>query len=100
MAIRNTNFPGATTNWSSGELGLSSKDLNDTFTVNLDLIYLNTSSLKIIMTIFDIFDEAKSNKKDIVVNWFYDKDNDLALECGEEFKEGLSFPFNIIEKES
>jgi len=38
MAIRNTNFTGATTNWASGELGLKSVDLNDTFNAAFDSI--------------------------------------------------------------
>ena len=68
-------------------------------TVNIELIYFNSSSSKVIMDLFDLLEEASDDGKNIVVNWIYDEDNDAALEYGEEFAEDIeSLTFNLVEK--
>ncbi|MFP4332291.1 MAG: DUF1987 domain-containing protein [Campylobacterales bacterium] len=63
---------------------------------NLEIIYFNSSTSKILMDIFDILDEGAKKGKTLEVNWYYDEDNDIALECGMEFKEDLKhLIFNI-----
>lgn len=70
-------------------------------TLNLGLVYFNTSSSKILMDIFEILDQESEKGKKIVVNWFYDKDNESALEAGEEFQEDIEFiEFNILKQET
>ncbi len=72
-----------------------------TFIVNIELIYFNSSSSKMLLDLFDLLEEEVSdNSKKIVVNWIYDKENDAAQEYGEEFQEDLeSLPFNLVKKE-
>lgn len=65
-----------------------------------NLLYMNTSSSKCIMDIIDMLELAYQNDKKIVVNWFYDIDNESLLECAEELKEDISFPFHVITLES
>lgn len=60
---------------------------NDKTIVNLDLEYLNSSSLKAYFDLFDILDEAHEDGKEIVINWIFDEDNDIAEETGEDFIE-------------
>jgi hypothetical protein len=67
------------------------------FEFNLE--YLNTSSSKCIMDLIDLMDSYFVQGKEIVINWFYETDNESLLECAEEFKEDVSVPFNIIPKE-
>ena len=55
--------------------------------VNLDLEYLNSSSLKAYFDLLDILEVAKDEGKDIEVNWIYDEDNDISEETGEDFIE-------------
>ncbi|MEY3220626.1 MAG: hypothetical protein RIT27_1983 [Pseudomonadota bacterium] len=70
------------------------------FTVNIELIYFNSSSSKMLLDLFDCLQSAVvENQKNIVVNWIYDVENESALEYGEEFKEDLNnLNFNLIEK--
>lgn len=68
------------------------------FEVNVRIIYLNTSSSKAMMILFDMFEDAFQKGKKLSINWYYDPENDMAKECGEEFCEDLSIPFNIIEE--
>ncbi len=67
--------------------------------LNIELIYFNSSSSKVLMDIFDTLEDASDDGKNIVVNWIYDADNDAALEYGEEFAEDLeALTFNLVEK--
>ncbi|MBJ7552618.1 biofilm regulation phosphoprotein SiaC [Marinomonas ostreistagni] len=67
--------------------------------VELALLYLNTSSIKVMMDIFDELEEAHQVGREITVNWRYDVDNERVAELAEEFKEDCSFSFNIIGQE-
>ena len=64
--------------------------------LNLNLIYLNTSSSKCIMDLIDRLEDAFQEGKDVKIHWHYDEENDSALELAEEFKEGMTLPFEII----
>jgi hypothetical protein len=58
--------------------------------------YINTSSSKCIIILLEKLEEANGAGKQIVVNWYYDEENDYELECAEEFKEFVNLEFNII----
>ncbi len=64
-------------------------------TLNLHLLYLNTSSVKAMMDIFDMLEEAHGKGREVAVNWFYDEQNERVAELAEEFKEDCTFPFSI-----
>ncbi|MDU2064082.1 MAG: DUF1987 domain-containing protein [Sporomusaceae bacterium] len=57
--------------------------------------YINTSSAKCIMMLLDKMEAAHEAGGKVLVKWYYDQDNDTALECAEEFKEDLALPFEI-----
>jgi hypothetical protein len=66
---------------------------------NFDIIYFNSSSSKIFMDMFDMFEEASANGNHIIVNWLYDEDNEATLEYGEDFKEDFTYlDFCLVEK--
>jgi hypothetical protein len=68
--------------------------------LNLHLLYLNTSSVKAMMDIFDMLEDAHGEGRKVAVNWYYDQDNERIAELAEEFKEDCTFPFAIIETTS
>lgn len=57
--------------------------------------YINTSSSKCVMMLLDKLESAYQEGQKIAVRWYYDIENETALECAEEFKEDLSIPFAI-----
>lgn len=57
--------------------------------------YINTSSSKCVMMLLEKLETAHQNGNQIAVRWYYDNDNEMALECAEEFKEDLTLPFEI-----
>ena len=77
--------------WIEDYLSTMSHPLN----LELCLVYLNTSSVKIMMDIFDLLEEAHSKGREVSVNWFYDSRNERIVELAEEFKEDCTFPFLI-----
>lgn len=62
---------------------------------NCRISYLNTGSTKSMMDIFDVFEDRFRKGREIKVNWFCDSENDRAIENAEEFKEDVTFPFEI-----
>ncbi|WP_342052017.1 MULTISPECIES: DUF1987 domain-containing protein [unclassified Cupriavidus] len=53
-------------------------------TVNVALTYFNSSSTKILFSIFDALDEASQRGNHVAVNWYHDEDDDTILEFGQE----------------
>ncbi len=51
------------------------------------------------MDMFDQFETAADAGKDIPLNWIYNRDNESAMEYGEEFQEDLEvLKLNLMEK--
>ncbi len=68
-------------------------------TLELKLIYMNTSSVKAMMDIFDLLEAAHLQGYSVAVNWYYDPRNERVIELAEEFKEDCTFSFMIIPEE-
>lgn len=63
--------------------------------LRLHLLYLNTSSVKAMMDIFDLLNDAHVQGRAVSVHWFYDEQNERVAELAEEFREDCEFPFEI-----
>ena len=63
--------------------------------IHFDLAYLNTSSVKALMDLLDMAEEAYQAGKAVSVEWRYDQENDRSLEMAEELQEDLSLPFEL-----
>ncbi|AET70748.1 protein of unknown function (DUF1987) [Desulfosporosinus orientis DSM 765] len=64
--------------------------------VEVRLSYVNTSSSKCIMMLLENFEKSFQQGVHIQLNWYCDMENESEVECAEEFKEDITFPFNII----
>ena len=64
-------------------------------TLELRLVYLNTSSVKAMMDLFDMLEDAHQNGQSVQVVWYYDPRNERVIEMVEEFKEDCTFSFEI-----
>lgn len=74
------------------------KESPNPLTLELTLLYLNTSSIKVMMDVFDEMEECFQEGRQVAVNWYFDAENERVAELAEEFKEDCTFPFNIIGK--
>ncbi len=63
--------------------------------LELHLNYLNTSSIRAMIDIFDRLQIAFESGRDLAVAWLYDSRNPRSAELGEEFKEDYTFDFAI-----
>lgn len=69
-----------------------------TITLDIELLYFNSSSSKVLSDIFEKFEHSVEGNNMVVVNWRYHCENDMALEYGEEFQEDFEkITFNLIE---
>ena len=66
--------------------------------LELELLYLNTSSIRVLMDILDSLEEAHGKGRDVLVIWRFDRANERVAQLGEEFKEDCTFPFDIVPK--
>ncbi|HOD54656.1 MAG TPA: DUF1987 domain-containing protein [Candidatus Cloacimonadota bacterium] len=72
-------------------------EVNKPLTVEIKLNYLNSSSSKCFMDIFDLLDDYHQDGGNVHVKWFYQEDDDEIKEAGEELLEDMSFNFEYVE---
>ncbi|MFO7842781.1 MAG: DUF1987 domain-containing protein [Bacteroidales bacterium] len=66
-------------------------------TVNIQLEYFNTSSSKCILDVFKKLESIKKARNDVVINWYYEEDDEDMLEAGEDYESIIRIPFKMIE---
>lgn len=67
----------------------------DVTIVNLRLEYINSSSNKYLLQILKKVDEIGLSKK-VIINWYYDEDDDDLLDTAKEYNDVLDSEINII----
>jgi len=65
-------------------------------TVNIKLEHFNTSSSKMILDIFKRMEAVLDAKKEIVVKWHYEEDDEELMEAGETYESMSELPFLLI----
>ncbi len=68
-------------------------------TVNIQLEYFNTSSSKCILDVFKKLEKVFNNQNQVVINWYYEEDDEDMLDAGEDYQSILKIPFKMIEIE-
>ena len=66
----------------------------DSFTIDCELTYFSSSTVKVLLNMLMDMDNSKNSKK-ITVNWITASQNKIIIECGEDFQEDLE---NIVFK--
>jgi len=98
MVMRGDSYPensfeffGPVIAWIESYLAQSTSPLR----LELHLVYMNTSSVKAMMDIFDLLEEFHRKGRQVRVDWMYDPRNERVLGLADEFREDCSFPFEI-----
>jgi len=66
------------------------------FTVDCQLKYFNSSTVKLLLNMLLEMDRSPRGRN-ITVNWITTKNNKIIIECGEDFKEDVeNLTFNLI----
>lgn len=64
----------------------------------IELDYFNTSSSKCLLDVFRLIESIAISGHSCLVTWIYESDDEDMMEAGEDYKEILNLPFDIIEK--
>ncbi len=64
--------------------------------LEIRLEYFNTSSSKCILDIFKKVNSLYKNGIDVVINWYYEEEDEDMQEAGEDYSDLLDVPFDII----
>ncbi|HEX3008245.1 MAG TPA: DUF1987 domain-containing protein [Bacteroidales bacterium] len=65
--------------------------------VNVQLEYFNTSSSKCILDVFKKLESIHKTNKEVIINWYYEEDDEDMLEAGEDYESIIRVPFKMIE---
>jgi hypothetical protein len=64
--------------------------------INIQLEHFNTSSSKCILDVFKKLEPIKKANLDIMVNWYYEEDDEEMMEAGETYGTMTVIPFKMI----
>ena len=68
-----------------------------TFTFDFEMNYFNSSTSKLLHILLMKMDRNASDDREIIVNWITTEDNDIIIECGEDFQEEVeNLTFNLV----
>jgi hypothetical protein len=73
-----------------------SKNPVEKTTININLEHFNTSSSKCILDFLNKIEPIQHKNKNVLVNWYYESDDDEMLEAGETYQSITGLPFNMI----
>ena len=72
---------------------IESSNSNTSF--NFKLEYFNTSSSKCILDILRKLEKLHKTGKSVVVNWYYEEDDEDMMEAGENYQRIVSVPIEL-----
>ena len=65
--------------------------------MNIQLEYFNTSSSKCILDVFKKLEAIYKSGNEVLINWFYEEDDEDMLEAGEDYQSIIKIPFKMVE---
>jgi len=67
--------------------------------VKVNLEYFNTSSSKYILEILKRVKNVMNDGHDVLVEWYYEEDDEEMMETGEDYEDVSGLPFTLISVE-
>jgi len=71
----------------------------NTLVANFAYEYFNTSSSKCLFDLFKKLTKINDSGKELIINWYYEEDDEDMREAGEDYCDLLDLDFNFIEIE-
>ncbi len=65
--------------------------------VDMKLEYFNTSSSKCILDLFKRLEKINNNDSEVIINWYYETDDEDMEEAGEDYAAIVGLDFKILE---
>lgn len=67
--------------------------------IDLSFEYLNGSSTRCLLSMIRVLEKVYAQDSNLVINWYYEEDDDNMKEMGQVFKSLTHLPFNILKSE-
>jgi hypothetical protein len=64
--------------------------------ISIKLEYFNTSSSKCILDLFKKLEQLNGNGTKVIVNWYFEENDEDMEEAGEDYQAIISLPFKMI----
>lgn len=71
----------------------------DKFQADFSFEYFNTSSSKCLFDLFKRLNKLQNLGKSVIINWYYEEDDEDMMESGEDYADLLDLDFNFLEIE-
>lgn len=65
--------------------------------VNFQIEYINSGSNRFIFSILKMLENSYSSGNSLVVNWYYEEDDDIIKSLGYDFKSLFHIPIKLVE---
>ncbi|MDD3568893.1 MAG: DUF1987 domain-containing protein [Bacteroidales bacterium] len=72
------------------------KSPNPETTLKLKMDYFNTASSKMLLEIFEHFKAMHDAGNKVVIDWYYQEDDEDMQDAGEDYADIVEVPFNFI----
>ncbi len=72
------------------------KNPNDKTIFTIKLYYYNSATARKLLEIFDVLERIKKSGKEAVVQWYYQEEDDVIRENGEDFALLFNIDFELI----
>ncbi|MBI5219846.1 MAG: DUF1987 domain-containing protein [Bacteroidia bacterium] len=64
--------------------------------IMIQLEYFNTSSSKCLLDIFKKIETLHKTGIEVIINWYYEEENEVLLDAGQDYQTIIKVPFNMI----
>ena len=64
--------------------------------IDFKLEYFNTTSSLVILDVLKHLQSLNAPDNEVVINWYYDEEDEDLLEIGQDYSTMLNFPFNLM----
>lgn len=72
------------------------QEIEEALTFNIKISYINTSSSKCLLDVLEILESYYESGGEVMINWYYQEDDEDMQETGEELCEDLDLPYTSI----
>ena len=79
------------------ELTTARPSISKPIAFNFKLVYFNSSSAKFLFDMINHINTIHRNNFPVMINWYFDEDDEELREAGEELSEMAEFPFSYYE---
>jgi hypothetical protein len=72
------------------------KDNPEKITISFKLIYVNTSTSAVLGKIIKLLEPEESENRQVIVNWYYEMEDEDMKDLGEDFNSFTTLKFELI----